>query len=97
MIALLPVAALSSVFSTLTRWLPRAPQSGEQVQPPQQPTRPVQPQGGLPRQPRLARGPVRVLDGSAPGGSGRLVISGRMADVCAELERLALREQAACH
>jgi len=30
----------------------------------------------------------------SPGDTGRLVISGRMADVCAELERLAAREAA---
>ena len=33
--------------------------------------------------------------GQAPGEAGRLVISGRMADVCAELDRLAAREAAA--
>ncbi len=33
---------------------------------------------------------VRVLEaGQAPGSVGRMVISGRMADVCAELDRLA--------
>ena len=62
----------------------------------------VHPRNGLPRQARLLRGPVRsaqaqtskvrVLDGSRPGGSGRLVIAGRMADVCAELDRLAASE-----
>jgi hypothetical protein len=36
---------------------------------------------------------VRLVDAQAPGGSsGRMVISGRMADVCAELERLAALE-----
>ena len=36
---------------------------------------------------------VRILDaGLAPQGPGRMVISGRMADVCAELDRLASRE-----
>lgn len=69
----------------------------------QQMPQPTHPHAGLPRQARVVRGPVRsslhmptrvvkVLDGSAPGGSGRLVIAGRMADVCAELDRLALRE-----
>ena len=33
--------------------------------------------------------------GQAPGEAGRLVISGRMADVCAELDRLVAREAAA--
>ena len=38
---------------------------------------------------------VRVCDThSASGEMGRLVISGRMADVCAELDRLAAREAA---
>ena len=36
---------------------------------------------------------VRVLDAChAPASAGRMVISGRMADVCAELERLAAVE-----
>jgi hypothetical protein len=46
-----------------------------------------------------ARRPLRVLrvvdDGHAPCTAGRMVISGRMADVCAELDRLAALEAAA--
>jgi hypothetical protein len=39
---------------------------------------------------------VRVLESSqAAANAGRMVISGRMADVCAELERLAALEAAA--
>lgn len=39
---------------------------------------------------------VRVVDaGQAHSSVGRMVISGRMADVCAELDRLAAREAAA--
>jgi hypothetical protein len=46
------------------------------------------------RAPRRLR-VVRVFDGSpASAGAGRMVISGRMADVCAELERLAAQEAA---
>lgn len=38
---------------------------------------------------------VRVLEsGHAPFHGGRMMISGRMADVCAELERMAEREAA---
>lgn len=38
---------------------------------------------------------VRVVEqGQSAASSGRLVISGRMADVCAELDRLAAREAA---
>jgi hypothetical protein len=43
--------------------------------------------------------PLRVVrlseGGERPGSAGRMVISGRMADVCAELDRLAAREAAA--
>jgi hypothetical protein len=39
---------------------------------------------------------VRVLEGSgATGSAGRMFMSGRMADVCAELDRLAALEAAA--
>ena len=39
---------------------------------------------------------VRVVDGSfAPTRAGRMFMSGRMADVCAELDRLAALETAA--
>lgn len=45
------------------------------------------------------RRPLRVLrvvdDGHGPCTAGRMVISGRMADVCAELDRLAALEAAA--
>lgn len=38
---------------------------------------------------------LRVVDGPLPpAGAGRMVISGRMADVCAELDRLAAQEAA---
>ncbi|MDO8941589.1 MAG: hypothetical protein Q8N17_00885 [Burkholderiaceae bacterium] len=41
---------------------------------------------------------LRVLDPSlAADGAGRLVISGRMVDVCAELDRLVSREGGARH
>ncbi len=40
---------------------------------------------------------VRVFEPSAPrAGAGRMVISGRMADVCAELDRLAAQEGRSC-
>jgi hypothetical protein len=38
---------------------------------------------------------VRILEtGQAPAQAGRMAISGRMADVCAELDRLVAREAA---
>lgn len=49
---------------------------------------------GVPRD--LAHRPVRVVRvkeaARAPAGAGRMFISGRMADVCAELDRLAALE-----
>lgn len=43
-----------------------------------------------------ARRPLRVVrvreSGQLPGRAGRMTISGRMADVCAELDRLAAHE-----
>jgi hypothetical protein len=46
----------------------------------------------------VSRKPLRVLRVMEPGQQrtsvGRMVISGRMADVCAELDRLAAREAA---
>jgi hypothetical protein len=55
------------------------------------PERSASPAHSAPRRLRV----VRILEGSAPRSAGRMVISGRMADVCAELERLAALEAAA--
>ncbi|WP_137895532.1 hypothetical protein [Ramlibacter sp. 2FC] len=54
---------------------------------------------GAPAQPAARHAvPLRVVRvaeaGYRPGCAGRMVISGRMADVCAELDRLAARESA---
>ena len=55
-------------------------------------------QMGTTCQPRPKVMPLRVLrvveKGQPLSSTGRLVISGRMADVCAELDRLAARESA---
>ncbi len=40
--------------------------------------------------PAAAKPPLRVFLREQEGGAGRLLISGRMADVCAELDRLVL-------
>ena len=56
-----------------------------------EPTRPVRAAATK----RLPLRVVRVLEtGQAPAHAGRLMISGRMADVCAELDRMAAREAA---
>ena len=53
---------------------------------------------GATGQNRITPKPLRVLrvveTGQARASVGRMVISGRMADVCAELDRLAAREAA---
>lgn len=49
------------------------------------------PKGGTPSRLRI----VREFDANvSPACAGRMVISGRMADVCAELDRMAQREAA---
>ncbi len=58
------------------------------------------PRGGSEGSVRTASKPlrvVRVLEPSAPRSTaGRMVISGRLADVCAELDRLAALEAQGC-
>jgi len=53
---------------------------------------------GAKGQNRIVQKPLRVLrvveSGQARSSVGRMVISGRMADVCAELDRLAAKEAA---
>jgi len=54
---------------------------------------PVRQPPATPQQPARALRVVRVLEPSTPRAvAGRMVISGRMADVCAELDRLAAQE-----
>ena len=52
--------------------------------------------GNSRQRPRRPLRVVRVVDApQTPTGAGRMFISGRMADVCAELDRLAALEAAA--
>ncbi|GKT21184.1 hypothetical protein [Acidovorax sp. SUPP3334] len=51
------------------------------------------PGGSRPRN-AASRRPLRVLDRRGPGAAARVLISGRMADVCAELDRLVRAEAA---
>ena len=80
--------ALPGIFSPLNDWWHRpspVPLSRHMSAPRQDPFRAA----GTP----LIRKPLRVVRvlevGQAPGHVGRMTISGRMADVCAELDRLA--------
>jgi hypothetical protein len=84
---LLPITNLFAPLQALAAWfMPRpAPRSRAAAQ--------------APAQRIAAHGPakplrvVRVLEPSAPRAvAGRMVISGRLADVCAELDRLAAQE-----
>lgn len=83
-------------LQNLLRWLAPA------VTPlrPAVPARPVGSVAEMPAPSRLVqRRPLRVVRvveaGQGPALVGRMVISGRMADVCAELDRLAAYEAAA--
>ena len=100
----LPLAQLSAPLQALAAWFsPRPrPVRGTTVRASavRQPTRPLVAQR-LPGQgPVVLAAPkplrvTRVVDASAPRAvAGRMVISGRLADVCAELDRLAAQEGA---
>ena len=83
---------LLAPFHALWAWVTRP-----RVQPQRRPATVVQPVRALravPRpKPRRPLRVVRVVDaGHTRDGAGRMVISGRLADVCAELDRLAERE-----
>ena len=105
-IAMLTLSGLFQGFSTLQRLAGSATPAAQ----PQHPTRAlrmVRPTGVRPQikarpvsaicSPRpAALRVVRVCDSQpTPGDIGRMVISGRMADVCAELDRLVEHEAAA--
>jgi hypothetical protein len=92
-VALLPLHNFFASLQGLFGWLAGPPAAA--VQP--RAAKPVdlrpavmRKRAGVPLRPLRV---VRVADGSrAQGGAGRMVISGRFADVCAELDRLAAQE-----
>ncbi|MES2975232.1 MAG: hypothetical protein V4757_16575 [Pseudomonadota bacterium] len=98
-IALFTVSSLFAPLQGLVSWfMPAAPQA---VRPCQRPAfRPQSLRAGTEPGRAVARThasrPLRVLRvieaNHAPASAGRMVISGRMADVCAELDRLAALE-----
>ena len=103
-IAMLTLSSLFQGFSALQRLTVARPATPSQR--PARALRMVRPSGA---RPQVSARPVsaictprpsalrvlRVCDAQqAPGDVGRMVISGRMADVCAELDRLAEREAA---
>lgn len=79
--AFLPFAHLFEAVHGLLAWFAPRPAPVRRA--------PVQPVVRAARPLRI----VRVVEASAPRAvAGRMVISGRMADVCAELDRLAAQE-----
>jgi hypothetical protein len=95
--AFLPFANLFASLEAFVQWLAGGAAPAP-AQPPREPVRPQQPARvtrrpmSVPRAPK----PLRVVRVMEPAGgrstAGRMVISGRMADVCAELDRLATLE-----
>lgn len=96
-IALFTFGGLVAPLRSLVQWLVRSP--SEPFRRPQAATSFTAAQAALPGRSEALRRPlrvVRVVEASrTPAGAGRMFISGRMADVCAELERLAALEAAA--
>jgi hypothetical protein len=93
----LPFTNLFSVLQAVIDWFAHAPAPAP-AQPAREPVRPQRPARvarrpmSVPQAPKALR-VVRVLDPAAPRSTaGRMVISGRLADVCAELDRLAAME-----
>ena len=98
--AFLPIPNLFEALQALLDWLAPRPAPAHYVPPRTPAQRPVWngPVRQPPARPQPARAlrVVRVVEASAPRAvAGRMVISGRMADVCAELDRLAAQESRA--
>ncbi len=102
-IALLTLSSLFQGFSVLQRKaVTRQPATGthpvraqRMVRPAARPAVTARPMTSVCSPRPAALRVVRVCDSHSPAGEmGRLVISGRMADVCAELDRLVEREAA---
>jgi hypothetical protein len=84
-----PLQALRAWLQTRSAPAPRSAPAASVVQPHRASWRPrMTPVQRRPASPVVTRPPLRVHTGE----HGRLVISGRMADVCAELDRLAAQE-----
>jgi hypothetical protein len=80
------ITFISRFFATLQAWLhPQPAPTGTGARPATPPATPA-------NRARVVR-VVRVAESTA--GAGRMVITGRLADVCAELDRLAALEAAA--
>jgi hypothetical protein len=95
--AFLPFANLFASLDAFVQWLsggsaPAPAQPQREPVRPQQPARVTRRPMSVPRAPKPLR-VVRVMDpAGARSTAGRMVISGRLSDVCAELDRLAALE-----
>jgi hypothetical protein len=95
--AYLPLANFFAALQAVVDWLAGSPAPAP-AQPAREPVRPQHPARvtrrpmAVPRAPK----PLRVVRVVEPAGArnhaGRMVISGRLADVCAELDRLVALE-----
>ena len=94
-IAFLTLAEIFTPLQSLaSRWMPARRRSGLRYVS-VRPGCTVRAAGGKPTAVSKPLRVVRVLDAQrTTSGAGRVVISGRMADVCAELDRLAALEAA---
>lgn len=95
-IALFPFEQLTAPLQALAGWFAAKPPRNAAHAAASPTVRSVR----LPSQPPLPVRPlvrvVRVVESAPPSkGAGRMVISGRMADVCAELDRMAAVEAGA--
>ena len=95
--SILPFASLFASLQALLDWFTASPAQAP-AQPVREPVRPQHPARvtrkpmAVPQAPKPLR-VVRLVEASAPRSTaGRMVISGRLADVCAELDRLAALE-----
>lgn len=95
-IALFGLDGLMAPLRGLWQWMARpspAPRHGARLQP--APARTAAPtKGAICAAAHRPLRVVRVVEGSRAAGAGRMFMSGRMADICAELERLAALEAA---
>jgi hypothetical protein len=84
---LIPITNLFAPLQALVAWFMPRPAAVPRV------TMPAPAQRAAAHAPAKPLRVVRVVEPSAPRAiAGRMVISGRLADVCAELDRLAAQE-----
>lgn len=97
-LAISPLPTLFAPLQAFAAWLAGERPAAPSLQPAAQPFVPLaRPRIARPLPAKRPAPPLRVVRVVEPGSRtpGRIVISGRMADVCAELDRLAEHEASA--